>query len=138
MERYAITDDEAPMFNVCLRESLPIAYEAMKPLTHGINEAFSIKTGTQLKQIDGLAGLVGITAAADYVVIRTVDNGAYNPNDVTLVDSSLQSTIEQGALSEYYARVVYKELTELSTAQFGEHLNTLTRRIIPLRKKTSL
>lgn len=138
-ERFSITADEEPMFKLCLREILPVIYETVRPLTHGIDDAISDDMlGSTLKAIPDLSGLEGVVDADEYVVIRLQDNAAYNPNMLKIVDSSLQTAIEQGALSEFYARVVHKELTEMSAAFFSSQVTSLARRIVELRKKTSL
>ena len=137
-ERFAITEDEAPMFSLCLREILPIIYEAVRPLTHGITDALNDDMlGSALKDIEGLSAL-DVDDDAKYIVIRLQDNAAYNPNELKIADSTIRSSIEQGVLSEFYSRVVHKELTEMSGALFNTQVSALTRRIVGLRKKTSL
>lgn len=137
-ERFLITDDEEPMIGICIRESLPNIFEAVRPLTHGISDAFKPDmTGAQIKAISGLENL-DVDTTTKYVVIRTQDNGAYNPNEPGLADSAILSAVESGALSEYYSRVVNRDLTELSAGRFGNDLNGVMRRIIPLRKKSQL
>lgn len=137
-ERFAITDDEEQIFDLTLREILPVIYEAVRPLTHGIENAINDgMAGSEIKNIDGLSGL-NVNDSDKYVVIRLQNNGAYNPNMLKIVDSSLQTAIEQGALSEFYARVVHRDLTEMSAAFFSSQVTSLTRRIVELRKKTVL
>lgn len=72
------------------------------------------------------------------VIIRTVDHGAYNPNDITQVDSTLRSAIGSGVLSQFYTRVVNKDLTQVSEAQFQAQIVSLLRRMKGLRRKTVL
>lgn len=134
-ERFAITDDEEPMFGLCMREILPIIYEAVRPLTHGIANAFNDDmSGATLLQL--VSSLTDVTSSARYLVIRLQNNGAYNPNELKIVDSTIQSSVEQGVLSEFYSRVVHKDLTEMSGALFSTEISALTRRIIGLRKKS--
>lgn len=184
-ERFMITDDEQDMFEVCLREALPDVYEVLKPLTHGIENAFDGNAVylPVVKQENASAGstipagwfleITGLTTEYDYgldlakgevvklseqpvegvveigktyysipgtkvVVIRTVDHGAYNPNDITQVDATIQSAIEMGALGQFYSRVVNKGLTELSVAQFQANLADLLRRMKGLRRRSVL
>lgn len=182
-ERFAITDDEKGMFDICLREALPSIYGTVKVLTHALSQAFddggslpvlavrAVAAGTTVpsdtyrlpvegdtaEQILAIApsgeavyvvGCAGETAGSDVtyyssedtdvVIIHTVDHGAYNPNDIKLVDSALRSAIEQGVLAEYYTRVTEKTLTEMSAQQAAASLVSLSGRIIPLRKKTVL
>ena len=137
-ERYAITDDEAGMFAVCLAETLPDVYDIIKPLTHNIEDAFHANiTGVEIKAIsEALVGL-DVVDTERYVVIRIIDNAAYNPNTVMLVDAALRSTVEQGVLSNFYLRVTHPELTKLSATMFAGQTNSLSHRIMPLRKKTA-
>lgn len=137
MERFAITDDEEPMFQICLRDTLPSVYESLKVLTHGIDDAFNNGlTGAQLKALDSSLATLPVTDAEKYVVIRTVDHQAYNPNDVGLVDETLQSAIEQGTLADFYTKVPHDTLTKITAAQFTTQITVLARRIIGLRRKS--
>ena len=136
-ERFAITDDEQPMFELCIAETAPDVYDVMKSLTYKIEEAMhGAISGADFIQLDpALAQLTDIDSAEKYFVFRINDNGAYNPNTVRLVDSALRSTIEQGVLSSFYTRVTHQELTKLSATMFVGQLQALTQRILPLRKK---
>ena len=139
-ERYAITDDEEPMFVLCLGETLPDVYDVMKVITHGIAPAFySEIPGAEFLALDeALASdaTLGIETSEKYVVVRVDDNEAYNPNNLRIVDSALRSGIEQGALANFYTRVIHPDLTKLATSAFAGQLQVLAQRIIPLRKKT--
>ena len=138
-EQFAITDDEQPMFALCLREALPAIYDKVKVLTHGINDAlYDIITGTNLKNLDPALSTLVVDSSGNYVVIRVNNYGAYNPNDLKLVDSALQSSIEQGCLAEYYTRVLNKDLTEISAGNFAAQVMALALRVVPLRKKSVL
>ena len=138
-ERFAITDDEEGMFQICLTETLPDIYDTVKKLTYGINEALhgSI-TGANVRLLDfeHLAELE-IDAEATYVVLRINDYAACNPNTVQLVDAALRSAIEQGVLSNFYIRVTHPELTKLAATMFTGQLQALSQRIVPLMKKTA-
>lgn len=137
-ERYAITDDEKGMFDICLRETLPAVYEALRILTYGIPAAFTDSmTGTQIKAAYSvLANVTTIVDADAYVVLRVNNHEAYNPNDVALVDSALLSALEQGAVMQFYSRVLQNELTQLSAGQFQGQMENVARRIVPLQKKS--
>ena len=141
-ERYAITDDEQPMFALCLRETLPSVYDKMKVITHGIDGAFTESmTGTAFKALFTDAttqqiNALGVTDSENYVVIRVNDNEAYNPNDLAQTDSALRSSIESGSLAEFYTRVMHADLTQVSSSVFAGQLVTLSRWVIPLRKKS--
>ena len=137
-ERFAITDDEKPMFELCVDESMPDVYDVMKVLTHGISDALhNAITGENFIQLSTeLAALKGIDNTEKYVVLRINDHEAYNPNTVKLVDSAIRSSIEQGVLSNFYLRVTHPELTKLAGSMFVGQTQALANRIIPLRKKT--
>lgn len=137
-ERFAITDDEAPTFALCLAETMPDVYDTMKPLTSGISDAwFDAITGQGIIQLDfdHLAQL-DVETDGKYALVRIQDNGAYNPNTVKVVDSALRSTIEQGVLANFYMRVTHPEITKMSATMFAGQNSALKERILPLRKKT--
>lgn len=141
-ERYAITDDERGMFELCLRETVPDVHDIISVLTHGIDDAIYVKiSGTDFIALDPEAlspSPAIISTTEDYVVFRTVDNLAYNPNAVALVDAALQSTLEQGVLSNFYTRVIHPDLTKMASGMFVGQGGALAQRIIPLRKKSVL
>lgn len=131
-ERFAITDDEEPMFKLCLAESVPNIYDTMKPLAYQISDAF-----TEEMSDTNLTSLIGThDGTGPWVVIRIMDNGAYNPNTVNLVDLALRSSIEQGVLAEFYTRVTHPDLTKLAASMSLGQLQALGQRILQLRKKT--
>jgi len=139
-ERFAITDDEAPMFELCLGETMPDVYDTMKPLTHGIDNAwYDTITGAEIIQFDfdHLAQL-GVETNAKYACLRIQDNGAYNPNTVKVVDSALRSTIEQGVMANFYMRVTHPEITQMSASMFTGQNQALAQRSVELRKKSVL
>ena len=134
VERFIITPDEEHMFKLCLREALPSVYTTIRVLTHGIENAIvDSMSNTDLNAI-----ISGTLPAGNYVVIRVMDNGAYNPNEVKIADSALQTAIELGTLSEFYTRVVEQDLTKLSAAKFAAQIKVLAKSIIGLRKKSVL
>ena len=137
-ERFAITDDEKPMFELCVDETMPDVFDVMKPLTSGIADAwYGAITGADFIQLNTkLVDLTGIENAEKYVVIRINDHEAYNPNTVKLVDSALRSSVEQGVLSTFYTRVTHPDITKLAASMFLGQLQALGQRILPLRKKT--
>ena len=137
-ERFAITDDEEPMFALCLDETIPGIYDTIKVLTHGIEDAIhSTITGAGIKAFGAALASLDVDDDANYVAIRIVDNEAYNPNTVKLVDSALRTSIESGVLSSFYTRVTHPEITKLSATMFMGQIQALAMRIIPLRKKTA-
>ena len=133
-ERYTITDDESPMFELCLAETVPDIYDILKPITHGIEDAV-----TATMSSSDLHDLIGTTVDDNtYVVFCVQDNEAYNPNTVKLVDSALRSTLEQGVLSNFYVRVTHPDLTQVSSTMYAGQGQALSRRITELRKKSKL
>lgn len=139
-ERFSITDDEQPMFKLCLAETAPDIYDVLKPIVYGFEfEAYypSITGQEMITEIDPLLQtLPGLELNSDYIVFIVQNNQAYNPNTVKVVDSALRSSIEQGVLSNFYTRVTHPELTKLSATMYVGQLQALTQRIVPLRKKT--
>jgi len=137
-ERFAITDDEKPMFELCVDESMPDIYDVMKVLTYSISDALhNAITGADFIQLsEELVDLTDIDNTENYVVLRINDHEAYNPNTVKLVDSALRSSIEQGVLANFYMRVTHPELTKMAATMFAGQLQALSQRILPLRKKS--
>lgn len=136
-ERFAITDDEEPMFSICLDETMPDIYDTIKVLTHKIDGAIiPTITGAGIKALAPTLSQLDVDDNANYVVIRIVDNKAYNPNTVRLVDSALRTSIESGVLSNFYTRVTHPDITKLSATMFMGQIQALASRIIPLRNKT--
>ena len=137
-ERFAITDDEKPMFELCVDESMPDIYDVMKVLTYGISDALhNAITGADFIQMSTkLVDLTDIDNTEKYVVLRINDHEAYNPNTVKLVDSALRSSIEQGVLANFYMRVTHPELTKMAATMFTGQLRALGLRILALRKKS--
>ena len=143
-EAFLITEDETDTVALCLREQLPAVFEVARGLTYGIPDATQGQmTGAAFKLLfpdatqEEIAAL-GVDDAKNYVVIRLMDNGAYNPNDPALVDSAFLSAIEQGVLAEYYAKVTHPVVTKVCAEQFGRQLAALSQRLLGLRKKSSL
>lgn len=133
-ERFAITDDEIGMFEICLKETLPDIYDAVKALTYNIE--YAVYPDITGEDIESTIGQFDVDNEKTYVFIRLNDNGAYNPNTPRAVDLALRSTIVQGVLANFYTRVTHPELTKLSASMYAAQMNALTQRIIPLRKKT--
>lgn len=143
-ERFAITDDEADMFALCLRETLPSIYDQVKGITYGVTDAFTDgMLGSTFKAIFTDAtpsekAALGVDDAKNYVVIRVQDNGAYNDNDLRQADSALQTAIEGGTIATFYTRVTHPDLTKLSDGVAAGQLVILAKRLVPLRKKSVL
>ena len=165
-ERYAITDDEEPMFHLCLADVVPDIYEALKCITYGINPAFyEAMSGTDFQALihpenpddsddsdetdetdeteetnetEETQEEEPVTDTNTYVVFRVQDNGAYNPNAVNQVDAAILSAIEGGVLSNFYLRVTHPDLTKMSASMYTAQMQVLAKRIIPLRRKSAL
>jgi len=152
-ERYAITDDEEPMFQLCLRETMPDIYDIVRPITHGINPAYyeSITAAELQELIDEddtpepetesepeTATETEPLPSGNYVAVIVQNNGACNPNTIRVVDSALRSTLEQGVLANFYERVTHPEITKLAAQMYVAQTGALSQRIIPLRNKSVL
>ena len=135
LERYAITDDERPMYDICIRETMPDVYDVMKPIMYGIVNA--VTDVMNQADLDTLIGTPSPTPSSDtYVVVCVQDNGAYNPNDLKNVDTAIRTMIEQGVLSFFYTRVIHPDLTKMAASMYAANGETLAIRIMPLRRKT--
>lgn len=125
---YAISDDEKDLFNVCVRATLPDIYEAMVKITNAVTTAFSDDVTE--------AGASGRPAAGHYVEFTLLDNAAYNNNVLTVVDASLNNTIKQGVLKEFYTTVLQPDYFKVCTERFAAELFKLKQRLFQLKKKT--
>lgn len=136
LERFAITDDEEPMFKLCLSEVLPNVASAFIDLTTGEykeNIAGSIIISTWAAQ-----EWTGIQAGHNYVGFEIQDNKAYANIDPQVFDKALQSAIEEGVLAEFYTRVTHPDLTKLSASIYANKLTVLAAKLTPMRKKSRL
>lgn len=137
LEQYAITEDEAPMFGLCLRDCLPDVWELMVKLTHGVEDAYQDAKTFTAEEVAELA-TKGITVSADkeYVTFRIVNNGAYNPNILKVVDASIRSTIEQGVMEKWYTRIAQADLLKMASLGFTSESSSLSRRLMQLLRKS--
>lgn len=133
LEQYAISEDEEPMFLLCLRDCLPDIWEVFVKLTHGETSPFNAaETHTEATTI----GDITLAANETYITLRINDSLAYNPNLLSLVDSSIRSAIEQGILEKWYTRIAQTELLKVASMGFASESTALTRRLIQLYRKS--
>ena len=118
---YAISDDERDLVDVCIRATLPDIYEAMVKITNAVSSAFEDD-----KVVEGV----------HYVSFTMQDNGAYNPNVLTMVDASLYNCIQYGTLKEVYSIVSHPEFLKLCEDGFVSELFKLKQRLFQLKKKS--
>ena len=135
-EQFAITDDEEPMFNLCLSQVLPNIAGAFSDLATG--EYKEKIQGSEIISTWAAQAWAGIESGHYYVGFEIQDNKAYAAIDPQLFDRALQSTIEDGVLSEFYTRVTHPELTKLSATIYANKLPLLAVRLTPMRKKSRL
>lgn len=132
LEQYSISEDEEPMFGLCLRDCLPDVWELMLKLTHGVDDPYN-----DAEEFDSTAlGDITVKTDTPYVVFRVVDNGAYNTNLLTIVDASIRSCIEQGVLEKWYTRIAQPDLLKIVQLGFASEGATLGRRLMQLFRKS--
>ena len=131
LEQYAISEDEEPMFNLCLRDCLPDVWEIMVKLTHGVDDPYGEETFDSTTYGD-----LTVKTGVPYVKFAIVDNGAYNPNLLKIVDASIQSTMEQGVLEKWYTRIAQADLLKMASHGFASESSALARRLMQLLRKS--
>jgi len=127
-DEYAMSDDEKDLFNVCVRQCLPDIYEAMLKITNSVVAAFDddvTETGSTTGVPEG-----------HYVEFTLLDNDAFNDNVLTVLDSSLNNTIKQGVLKEYFSVIVQPDFFKISAERFLGELFKLKSRLFQLKKKS--
>ena len=133
LEQFSITEDEEPMFMLCLRDCLPDVWEVMVKLTHGVDEPYK---SDEEYETDTTVGDITFTADTPYVTFRLVNSGAYNPNLLTIVDSSIRSTMEQGVLEKWYTRIAQADLLKVAQVGWASEASSLARRLMQLLRKS--
>ena len=129
---YAISDDEKDLVQVSIRATLPDIYESMAKITNAISSAFD----------DSVAEAAGTDQkgnsydAGDYVEFILQDNGQYNENVLTMVDSSIYNCIKHGTLREVYSTITNPEFYNTCTSRFLGELFKLKQRLFQLKKKS--
>lgn len=131
LEQYAISEDEEPMFNLCLRDCLPDVWGIMVKLTHGVDDPYGEVTFNSTTYGD-----LTVKTGVPYVKFAIVDNGAYNPNLLKIVDASIQSTMEQGVLEKWYTRIAQADLLKMANLGFASESSALARRLMQLLRKS--
>ena len=129
-DEYNITEDERDVYNICVKQAMPIIYENLVKLTSHIDDAFSeviINGGEN----DGLN-----REAGTYVEFNLKDNGAYNKNVRTLIDATLYDCIKYGVLNEFYSICVNADLFRIASDKFTASLYNLNKRLFQLKKRS--
>ena len=71
-----------------------------------------------------------------YVTFILQENAAYNVNILNLVDASLNNTLKQGVLREFYSIVIQPEFFKVCAERFISELFKLKQRLFQLKKKS--
>lgn len=112
---FALSDDEADAFEVCVRSVIADVYEVLLKVTSGVGDAFSIEGGE--------------------VVLRIRDNRAYNGNVLAMVDATIERAVVNGVLREWYDTCAKADFYAVYEAKYAVSLNDLRRRLFQLKKK---
>lgn len=115
LDEFAITSDEKDVWGVCLKQALPNIYDAFLKISSGVTNAFS--------------------SDASKVDINIKNNGAYNTNVLSLVDSTLRDCINYGTLVEFYSINLNDVLLNLARGKYAECMFQLNKRLFQLKKK---
>lgn len=114
-ESYTITEDEKDMFYQGLTSILPDIYDIILKITSGVSNAFNIES-TQ-------------------ITLSIQDNSAYNENILSLVDSSIEECIIEGAMMEWYKNCTQADFLKLYSESYNTCLIKLYDRLFQMRKK---
>ena len=115
LSEYAITEDDRDMFMQGLDSILIEIQDKVIKLTSGIDDAIAIRDGK--------------------VVMKIVDNGAYNGNVKAIVEQSLFECLINGALMQWFKNVSQGDLLTIYTTYFGRSLEALFHRMFQLKVK---
>lgn len=128
LDEFCITDDEKEIYEECLKQSLPNIYEAVIRIAPCSDNAFDngIKVETETPEEPGSSN----------VKIEIKNNGAYNPNVLTLVDATLNNCIKYGVLVEFYSICVHDGLFGIAKQKFDTNLLQLKQRLFQMKKKS--
>lgn len=124
LDEYAITSDEKDVCGVCLKQALPNIYEAFLKISSGVTDAF-----------DDNASSITKAKTTTYVKININDNGAYNTNVLSLVDSTLRDCINYGTLVEFYSININDGLLNLARSKYAECMFQLNKRLFQLKRR---
>ena len=139
LEQLSISEDDAPMFGLCLRDSLPDVWELFSKLTVGVSNPYNeaeIFQPAEPGDTTVTIGTLTLTVGTEYVTLRIVDNGAYNVNLLPLVDASIRSVVELGALRKWYTRISQQDLLKMADESYASEVAALIRRATQLLRKT--
>jgi hypothetical protein len=130
LDAFNITEDEREVYNVCVKQALPIIYENLVKLTSRIDDAFA---EVVVKESD--ADALNRTSGT-YIEFNINDNGAYNKNVRTLINDTLYDCIKYGVLNEFYSICPNADLFRIANSKFAACLNNLNKRLFQLKKRS--
>ena len=132
LDELCITEDEKEIYDECLMQALPNIYEAMIRIAPCSDNAFDdgIKVETETPEEPETK------TETSNVKIEIKNNGAYNPNVLTLVDATLNNCIKYGVLVEFYSICVNDGLFGIAKQKFDTNLLQLKQRLFQLKKKS--
>ena len=117
LDEFCVTEDEKDVYNECLRQTMSVIKDAVMDMAACCDNAFS----------DGIDG--------GNVIVSLRNNNAYNPNVLSLVDSTIYDCLKYGILSVFYSTNTHDGLFSMSSAKMGASLSQLRQRLFQLRKK---
>lgn len=129
LDEFIITDDEKEVYDVCLKQAMPNIYESLIKMSSGINNAFRDDVVVNNNDVLG-------RDAGTYIEFNIRDNGAYNRNILSLVESTLYDCLKYGILSEFYSICINADLNSISNSKFAASMNLLNQRLFQLKRKT--
>ena len=128
-DEFSISDDERDLFGVCVQQTLPDIYESMVKITNAIDQAFDDNVTVNAGDIEGVD-------PGTYIMFYLQDNEAYNTNVLTMVDASLNNSLKQGVLREFYSIVLQADFFKVCGERFLGELFKLKQRLFQLKKKS--
>ena len=120
LDEFAITTDEKDVWAVCLKQALPDIYEAFLKISSGVTDAFNDSS---------------VSGGKTNVVINIKDNGAYNTNVLSLVDSTLRDCINYGTLVEFYSVCLNDALYNVAKGKYASCMFQLNKRLFQLKRR---
>ena len=144
---YAITEDDKEIFKAGLESALTEVYDKVLKATNGTDSnSFGIgitKTGEKQKVDADGKPIIGEDnkpvmedISDECVFFKVKDNGNYNKNVLTLVDTTFLECVIEGSLQSWYKNVVSPDLMALYGKSFSYSLEKLFTRMFQLKVKS--
>lgn len=111
-----LTDDDKNIFLIALEPILSNIHDRLLKLSSGINNAYT-NDGTTIS-------------------FAIQDNGAYNNNVLSIVDTTIYNCMEIGSIMTWYQICGIKAVDQEYSAKYIASLQELSRRIFQLKKKS--